>query len=404
MKKIKLINCILILSAIIVSCTLEEEILPVENLPVNAQIQNNNSTKVNLNNGSLSWNMNDEISLFDANTGNKKYKFAGDNNSKDGQFTYVSGTNTTESLDALYAIYPYSATNKIATSGKINLSLAQTQYMNPSDVRFNSLMVAKSQGPQDRNLNFKNAYGYLNFKLLGTDEITEIRVYDRDGKKISGNAEIELNEKNEPILKVLGTADYTTKYAVLEMTKAAKLNTSKATDFYLALPPNIYGQLSITFEDKNGNSMYRSFYKDITIKRNVISPLEPLYYVPSDVNSDFTKLSDVGYYIAEESGNFRKVCEFKDNILQVTDITSYSDNTRLCTIIDPINRKYIRFNSLTQKIFEGKVCKDVKISSLGIEELSDCTHDFVMLKWDYLTHKLWLKSLDSKHCFIIKTY
>ncbi len=78
----------------------------------------------------LRWHEADLITAFYGNTLNRQYKFKGKTGDNSGTFSLVpSGElGTGNTLEAIYAIYPYDEDATITDKGEISLSLPATQY------------------------------------------------------------------------------------------------------------------------------------------------------------------------------------------------------------------------------------------------------------------------------------
>lgn len=107
------------------------------------------------------WTEGDRVSLFDANTQNCQYLFAGETGVSSGTFFMLSKPEGTgAALSANYAVYPYSEDVKMTEEGVISVTLpAEQHYAKNSYGLGDNTMVAVTEDADDTFLKFKNVGG-----------------------------------------------------------------------------------------------------------------------------------------------------------------------------------------------------------------------------------------------------
>lgn len=139
------------------------------------------------------WNADDRISVFNKNTYNYQYVFTGDDGDTAGGFEEipVSGLISGNSIDNIYAVYPYSKNTKLDNDGVLTMLLpAEQKYKEKSFGIGANTMVAVTD---DNFLAFKNVGGYLSFRLYGDNvKVKSLMIKGNNGEKIAGKAFITM--------------------------------------------------------------------------------------------------------------------------------------------------------------------------------------------------------------------
>lgn len=232
-------------------------------------------------NGHLRWNADDRLTIFVGKTLNTQYAFDGEDGDNAGGFNPVSeggsGFVTANSLNANYAVYPYSSTTKISEEGVISLSLPEVQaYGENSFGRGANTMVAVTQGTEDLYLPFKNVCGYLNVSLYGDATITFVSLEGNNGEKLAGAATVTPSFGGTPSLEMKDTATGT---ITVDCGEGVVLGTTKATAtvFWFVIPQTTFSNgITITATSEDGASFQKSTPKTIVIERNKISTMSAL--------------------------------------------------------------------------------------------------------------------------------
>lgn len=227
----------------------------------------------------LRWTANDELSIFMGKTLNRQFRFTGETGDNSGGFEEASspGFVTGNDLDnpCHYAIYPYAKATKITETGVITVNLPSEQtYAENSFGCGANTMVAVTSSLSDMELSFKNACGYLRFKLFGDDvTVKSVTLQSNGEEKLSGSATlIAANDKNPSITMSSTASDMIT----LDCGTGVKIGSTAetATEFWFVVPPTTFESgFTVTIKDLNDNEFTKSTSKKISIERNVIKPI-----------------------------------------------------------------------------------------------------------------------------------
>ncbi len=227
----------------------------------------------------LRWTANDELSVFMGKTLNRQFRFTGETGDNSGGFEEASspGFVTGNDLDnpCHYAIYPYAKGTKITETGvlTVNLPSEQTYEENSFGCGANT-MVAVTSSLSDMELSFKNACGYLKFKLYGDDvTVKSVTLQSNGEEKLSGSATLtSANDKN-PSIAMSSTAS---NMITLDCGTGVKIGSTAetATEFWFVVPPTTFESgFTVTIKDVNDNEFTKSTSKKISIERNIIKPI-----------------------------------------------------------------------------------------------------------------------------------
>ena len=289
----KKIGSILGVISLFAACTAELDTTPeiteeqtpiIEKAPVlYASIEEGAETKVYLDeNYKVLWHADDRISVFNKNTYNQQYRFEGNDGDNAGTFSIVEDgkLHTSNVIDYLYAVYPYRAATSISNSSvlTVNYPAAQT-YSADSFGRGANTMVAVTDG---ENLQFKNACGYLMFKLYGTNvKIKTISLKGNNNEKIAGEATISMSLGDTPTVAMSGSAS---DEIILNCTDAVTIgSTSEAfTEFWFTLPPVTFTNgFTVTITDNTGKVFQRSTSSSLEIVRSYAKKMAPIEVMTS---------------------------------------------------------------------------------------------------------------------------
>ena len=264
------------------SCTQEDVVQQMAFLSESkfvATFEQNNSRTYLENGKYLRWTANDELSIFMGKTLDKKFRFDGETGDNSGGFEDVStpGFVTGNDLDnpCHYAIYPYAKGTKITETGilTVNLPSEQTYEENSFGCGANT-MVAVTSSLSDMELSFKNACGYLKFKLYG-DNVTvkSVTLQSNGEEKLSGTATLTAANNKNPSITMSSTAS---DMITLDCGTGVKIGSTAetATAFWIVVPPTTFENgFTVTIKDVNGYEFIKSTSKKISIERNVIKPI-----------------------------------------------------------------------------------------------------------------------------------
>lgn len=257
----------------------EEQALITKEAPVlYASIEEGAETKVYLDeNYKVLWHADDRISVFNKDTYNLQYRFDGNTGDNSGTFSEVPDglLHTSNDIENLYAVYPYNASTSISNTSVLTVNYPDAQtYSADSFGRGANTMVAVTDG---NNLQFKNACGYLMFKLYGTGvKVKSIILRGNDNEKIAGEATITMSLGGTPTVSMSGSA---TEEIVLTCTDAVTIGTTSETytEFWFAIPPVTFTNgITIRVIDEKGNAFGKSTSSPLEIVRSYAKKMAPL--------------------------------------------------------------------------------------------------------------------------------
>ena len=224
----------------------------------------------------LRWHEDDQISAFYGSTLNSLYQFMGDTGANSGTFTPVASGNlsTGNTLDRIYAVYPYDAEATISESGVISYSIPATQtYAESSFGKGSNTMVAVTENIEDTFLSFKNIGGYLKIKLYGVGRVKSIELRGNDGEKIAGKATITATHGATPMVVM---ADDASDAITLDCGAGVELSAKaeNPTEFWIVVPPTTFEKgITVTVTNSEGGFIKKSTTNTVTIERNIIQPM-----------------------------------------------------------------------------------------------------------------------------------
>ena len=228
------------------------------------------------------WNANDLITIFNNNTFNQPFRFTGRDGRNAGSFGMVPVEHefiTSGPLDHIYAIYPYQESTEISYDGDITFTLPalQTYKKNSFGIGANTMVSVTD----NTMLQFKNAGGYLEFKLYGEGiSVKRIQLRGNNGEKLAGDALITMPLGGLPTVTM---QDNATEEVTLECETPVALGTSQNdyTVFWFVLPPTSFTKgITVTVTDALGGTFAMSTSKTVTVQRSYISHMAPLEVVP----------------------------------------------------------------------------------------------------------------------------
>ena len=229
----------------------------------------------------LRWHEADLITAFFGNTLNRQYKFNGATGANSGTFSLVPNgeLGTGNTLDAIYAIYPYDASATISDEGLISLTLPSEQsYAENSFGKGANTMVAITESVEDTFLSFKNACGYLKLYLYNVDGATlkSVSVKGNNNEKIAGAATVAMTFGDTPEVTM---SDDATTAVTLDCGEGIALGTTSetATALWIVLPETTFEKgITITVTDTEGSIFEKSTSNSVAITRNDIQPMAAL--------------------------------------------------------------------------------------------------------------------------------
>ena len=267
-----------LLSAIAVSCSVNEVVLPEEAVSthvypdvIHAVIDDQEdavATKVYNDNLQVKWNSNDYITLFPKYSIGCPYYFIGEDGAVSGDFER-DGDAPEEGgvdLDMFYGVYPHSKETSISEDGIISSFLPGEQwYVEDSFDSNANTMVSRTK---TEDMSFKNVGGYLTFKLYGKGvSVNTITLKGNDGESLAGECTIDASS-GKPVVTMAGKAeDMITLYC-----DGVPLNAESGdyVEFWMVIPPTTFSKgITFTVTDVDGGVWSMSTKASFSIGRNV---------------------------------------------------------------------------------------------------------------------------------------
>ena len=364
---------VLLLSALTVSCSLEEiaysDFDKYDGATFYATIneQPDADTKVYADDQlRVLWNADDRITIFNKYTYGYEYYFKGEDGDTAGAFgkvpndDFVSGN----TLDMVYAVYPHSNETKINNDGIITLTLpAEQTYKDSSFGIGANTMVSKTT---DNQLRFKNVGVYLSLKFFAEGvSISSITLKGNNGELLAGKCTIDMSS-GLPILTMDDGKATDTITLVCDPAVELGNSSSEAIAFWFVLPPVTFSNgITVTVTTSDGGVFEKSTSNKLEIGRSAITKLGALEVVPNYDN----------VFVEFEDDNFKTYCveNFDTNGDGEISITEASKVTNI-----DVNKKGITsmrgvecFTALTELH-----CSDNQLTSLDVSNNT-------ALKWLY---------------------
>ena len=290
-----------------VSCTVQEpdiQVSPIIEEPVEedvfyASLESDSTpeTKVYVDgsatNLKMHWDAEDQLSIFNKNTLNHQYQFAGETGDIAGYFTSVSDpAGTGNDLDFIYAVYPYQESMTISDEGVLNLTIpAEQAYLDGTFDPGANVMVSTTDG---NILKFKNVGGYLVLKFYGSGvSVKSIRLDGHNGEKLSGEATVISSINGNPEITMTSTEGSSITITPNEPIELG--GSDNPTVFWMVVPPTHFTSgFRLTVTDTEGNVFIKDTSKDLTISRNGVLRIAPIQVVMNSAELSLDDVSVIG--------------------------------------------------------------------------------------------------------------
>ena len=358
----------------------------------------------------MRWHAEDEISAFLGNTLNQRYGFDGKTGANSGTFSAVSyQLGTGNKLDAITAVYPYTATTTIDDiTNTISYVLPRTQNHVEGDSYGQGAnpMVATTSSPSDTFLYFRNVCGYLKLQLYGENITVEaISVKGNNGEKLSGLSLITAAYNEEPSVVMAETA---TEGVVLNCGEGVLLsnNAAEPTIFWVVLPPTTFENgFTISIKSNTELGDIKTTDKQQIISRNEVLtmpafavvcdkelnasdfedntqsstseieiPDNQIWYTTTDekkviidcVPSDFGAI-----LISNKYENGQGILTFDDKVTKIPNV--FKGNTYLRTITIPNSVTYLSFEAFYNCTSLTHFTIPKSVTDIGSRTFNNCT-------------------------------
>ena len=256
------------------------------------------------------WQNGDALSLFYSNCRNIKFEYNGEDGARMAKFDFIYGTGNfndkTLKIIRTHALYPYDEMASIVyddnrtTFDILTTFPAVQNYVPNSFGRGANIMVAAAKSSsnelRDENVYFRNAGGFITFKLYGEGvKVKSLKLVAHNNKKIAGRASIRTYYDKDPVVTMADDA-------VSEITLncgaegvALGANKESATEFWFALPPTTFEEgFKIEVTDTNGYLFRLYTSKSVEVKRNMIKPMAAFRF-----NTEAPADNQIFYYCDE---------------------------------------------------------------------------------------------------------
>ena len=278
------------LSLLIVSCSVHEletkNTLPSGDEVFFASLESYSEpdTKVYVDeNVKILWDEDDRVTIFNKYTYNQEYRFAGETGDNAGAFKKVPNDDfvTGNSIDHIYAIYPFIETTKISNKEVMTITLPSEQSYRENS--FGPGANVMTSATEDNNLLFKNVGGYLVLKFYGEGvSVSSIKLEGNNGELLSGKATVTHTVGGTPSTTMTSSAGTS---ITLNCPTPVELGTTKedATLFWLVVPPTKFTEgFTLTVTDVNGNEFVKKTTANLTIARNGVLRISPIEVIISE--------------------------------------------------------------------------------------------------------------------------
>lgn len=277
-------------AAVLAGCSQDEQLDMVQEnrLGFTGVLESSESRTTLGDDNKVNWVANeDQVSIFEKDDQNTQYKVK---SVSDGvaQFEFINYTEKDNpvTLDANYAVYPYSDNNSISADGVISVTIPSIieNYSSKDDAIKQALMVAKST---TTDLKFSNAQGILllrlnaqkpnNYGAIKSIKLTSAKY------KLAGTATMSwANNVEKPEAKIdeNGTSELTITLASALQTALPKSADGEYVEYYIPVVPTTFeknqdgtGDVTMTITFEKGD-YEKNIGIEFTVGRNKIKPLK----------------------------------------------------------------------------------------------------------------------------------
>ena len=293
-------------------------------------------TKTALGQGrSVVWSSGDQIAIFEGTSAGKAYKVTDASvGSGTGEFTLVKNLctdATAEISENAIAIYPFSksltvepASNSYFYVNAYNINgitFPSRQTYTPgsfSDEAFPMIAVTRKGG---RALAFMNIGGVIKLSLTGSCAVSEITIEGHNNEYLSGAATVSVHLPEFDMdgdASIYMRSNGTSKSVTLVCDPAVQLDSEKATDFFISIPPTEFKSgFTATITDSEGNKSTKSTNKANEVRRSTILAMPE---VDNDRDKEIQKYeSPYGYDVTKFVKGIGKDIVFPEDVQIIMD-------------------------------------------------------------------------------------
>jgi|SRR5574344_1369920 hypothetical protein len=337
--------------------------------------------------GKKSFVTDDKISVFAVNTGNKCFKFSGESESLY-NFDYESGSSSNDAITGNFAIYPYSESNSISPEGAFSYTFPREQEA-----------LFSQPGPlvgfaADRNnaLVFKNAFGFISMKVMGSGVVNAIKIIANSKEKISGIAKIDASSFDT--LKVSMTGD---SYSDLIMNYEKGVSIiGVGITFIIPIPPIRFSSgVTIEIYDNTGKYMQKNLSSTFSVNIDGVKQTEAFTY-SADKGSECPVMDETILGVYSSTG--APLYQYSDNVDQISKTISSSSFT--FKLLNTVYDKFVTIEDLPLNMVIGDTFT-AKVVRYGVnEDIPKDALSFRVVKKSGNTY--WLMETESSCYFIIE--
>ena len=203
-----------------------------------------------------------------------------------------------------------------------------------------------------KNLSFKNIGGILKFSLTGSYSVSQITLTGNSGEPLSGSATVTIGPDGIPAVEM---SDDASTSVTLICDPAVQLDTEKATDFYISIPPTDFeAGFIVTVTDSEGRSKSKQSYNSNEISRSSILKMPTFNLDDAESSSVFARIDPE--VLSESIWETGMINENGDYILVKTDLTN-----RICISGNENNGPKLYFvlnesNDVVEFLYEDLYC------------------------------------------------
>ena len=211
------------------------------------------------------WEQDARISVFDGNSGNSEYAYAGEASARSGKFTAKKLNSDGIALPARYGVYPYMSSTIVTNSGLMYVELPQVQEGDPGKPgRGSAVMVASSSS--DNNLEFKDICGALVLRFTGGEEtISRVTISGLGNEVLTGKGTVSIDANGNPSPKFTSGSSTVS----FKCTNIVEIGAGK--EIWFMVPPVTFSNgLSVKVENGYGKDCELSISTPVSVARGEI--------------------------------------------------------------------------------------------------------------------------------------
>ena len=223
------------------------------------------------------WSSEDRIAIFEGSSTGQAYQVLDSYVGKSsGEFALVEGLATDGSgsaFEGTVAVYPFNESLAVTAGDDGGYVIEGINF--PSEQKYTAGSFSDDAFPMaalstdgSRNLSFKNIGGVLKLSLTGSYSVSKITLTGNSGEPLSGSATVTLGSDGIP--SVTMSDDASTSVSLI-CDPAVQLDSEKATDFYISIPPTEFENgFTVTVTDENGLNSIKTTNKSNILGRSKI--------------------------------------------------------------------------------------------------------------------------------------